>query len=469
MKSYLAFDLGASSGRAILGGLENGRLVLKEVHRFKNYPSERNGSFFWDFDHLLAEIKTGIRKACEAEKEIVSFSIDTWGVDFAVFRNGKLVRDPVCYRDPRNEEGRLAFHNEVMSEKELYGLTGIQMMSFNTLFQLYEHKKEYPEDFGPDCRFFLMPDALHYALTGAETSEYTIASTTAMLDPVKRVWHSELLRRAGIPEEVLPPVEMPATSKHLLKEEIAKELGVPRLAAVKVGSHDTASAVASTPAGKGGPWAYISSGTWALLGAEIPEPVLTDAALKAHYTNEGGFNGKIRFLTNIMGTWLLQETRHTWQEAGKDLGFSEMSAMAAAEPDKGLRFPPNDPSFLAPGDMPSRIREWFRKNGKPVPETDGELLRCIYDSLADCFRDSIRNLQDLLHVKFQVLHILGGAIRDEFLMKRTAETTGLPVRTGPLEATATGNILAQMIASGDLKDNEEARELVTRSVELKDY
>ena len=469
MKAYLAFDLGASSGRGMLGRVRDGKLELEEIHRFKNYPCERDGHFHWDFQSLLSEIKTGIRKAYEAEHDIESFSIDTWGVDHVIFRGGKPVRDPFCYRDPRTDTSFEAFHREVMSEDELYARTGIQLMHFNTVYQLYAHKKEHPEDFTAGSFALLMPDALLYALTDCRSSEYTMASTTALLNPHTRQWDAELLRRMEIPETLFPAVEMPGQQTFRLSEAVAAELGVPRLRAVKVGSHDTASAVASTPCDPSSRWAYISSGTWALLGTELPAPFTEPAAKKAGYTNEGALDGKIRFLTNIMGTWLLQETRRVWQENGRDLGFSDISRMAESEPDRGLRFEARDQVFLAPGDMPERIRSWFRGRGMEVPATDAALVRTIYDSLADCFRDSIRNMESLLGTRFEVLHILGGAIRDGFLMRRTAESCGIPVLTGPLEATATGNILSQMISAGELRDITEGRALVARSAGITRY
>ena len=470
MKYYLAFDLGASSGRGILGHIdENGKLILEEIHRFKNFPAEADGHFRWDFKALLSEIKTGIKKAYAVTQDIVSLSVDTWGVDFAFFRNGELIRDPYCYRDSRNAEGMEAFHKNVMSVEELYGRVGIQQMVFNTLYQLYAHKAMHPEDFENGSVALLMPDALIYALSGEISAEYTIASTTAMIDPVKRTWDVELLEKAGIPVNVLPPVELPAKRTFRLSEAVAAELGVPRLGVVKCGGHDTASAVSCTPCDENTDWLYISSGTWALLGAELDQPVLSAKACDAHYTNEGAVNGKIRFLTNIMGTWLLQETRRIWQESGKDISFQEMMEMAQAAPDAGLVFPPNDQLFLAPGDMPGRIRQWFKEHGKPVPETDAALVRSIYDSLAVCFRESIQALEELLGRKFTVLHILGGAIRDDFLMGLTAKTTGMKVLTGPLEATSTGNILAQMMADGTIADCQAARELVKKSCEIRDY
>ena len=362
-----------------------------------------------------------------------------------------------------------AFHKNVMSVEELYSRVGIQQMVFNTLYQLYAHKTMHPEDFENGSVALLMPDALIYALSGEISAEYTIASTTAMIDPVKRTWDVELLEKAGIPVNVLPPVELPAKRTFRLSEAVAAELGVPRLGVVKCGGHDTASAVSCTPCDADTKWLYISSGTWALLGAELAQPVLKKEACDAHYTNEGAVNGKIRFLTNIMGTWLLQETRRIWQESGKDISFQEMMEMAQAAPDAGLVFPPNDQLFLAPGDMPGRIRQWFRDHGKAVPETDAALVRSIYDSLAVCFRDSIQALETLLGEKFDVLHILGGAIRDDFLMSLTAKITGMKVLTGPLEATSTGNILAQMMADGTIADCQAARALVKKSCEIKEY
>lgn len=470
MKYYLAFDLGASSGRGILGHIdENGKLILEEIHRFKNFPMEADGHFRWDFNALLSEIKTGIKKAYAVTQDIVSLSVDTWGVDYAFFRNGELIRNPYCYRDGRTTAAMEEFHKNVMSVEELYSRVGIQQMVFNTLYQLYAHKAMHPEDFENGSVALLMPDALIYALTGEISAEYTIASTTAMLDPVKRTWDLELLEKTGIPASVLPPVELPAKRTFHLSEKVAAELGIPRLGVVKCGGHDTASAVSCTPCDADTKWLYISSGTWALLGAELDQPVLSNDACAAHYTNEGAFNGKIRFLTNIMGTWLLQETRRIWQENGKDVSFQEMMEMAQAAPDAGLVFPPNDQLFLAPGDMPGRIRQWFREHGKTVPETDAALVRSIYDSLAVCFRDSIQSLEKLLGQKFDILHILGGAIRDDFLMELTAKTTGMKVLTGPLEATSTGNILAQMMANGTIADSQAARALVKKSCEIKEY
>lgn len=470
MKCWLAFDLGASSGRAVLGRIRDGKLEMEEIHRFKNYPYEKDGHFYWDFQSLVKEIKEGIRKAWVKEQEIVSLSVDTWGVDYVIFRNGKPVRDPYCYRDSRTVAAMEHFHREIMSEDELYAHAGTQLMSFNTIYQLYAHQSEHPEDFANGSFGALMPDALLYALTEDHSAtEYTFASTTSLLNAEMKQWDGELFRKIGVREDFFAPVEMPGKRVFRLSEAVAKELGVPRLNVVRTASHDTASAVIAAPVDPGWSWAYISSGTWALLGTELGVPRLDSRDRKAHFTNEGGANGKIRFLSNIMGTWLLQETRRTWNEQGKNISFDELEQMAQSVPDRDFRFNPDDEVFLAPGDMPARIRTWFHDHYLAAPETDAELVRCIYDSLATCFRDKIRIMEFCTGRRVGRLHILGGAIRDNFLMKLTAEACGIPVFTGPVEATATGNLITQMVGCGELHDFEDGRKLVRESIEVGQY
>lgn len=466
-KSYLAFDLGASSGRGIIGKIKDGKLHLTEVHRFGNGPVEKDGSLYWEFDKLCKEIKTGIKKAVATGEKISSIAIDTWGVDYVLFKNGTPVRMPYHYRDSRtNSVPEKIF--KIISQDEIYARSGIQFMQLNTLYQLFAHKEAHPEDFHGSV-MLLMPDALTCMLNGDATCEYSEASTSNLLDPHGREWDFELIDRLGIPRSIFPKIVPPCSKSLPLKKSIEDEIGCGPIPMVKIGSHDTASAVAAVPASPDKKWAYISCGTWALLGAEIDNPILTEEAGTAPFTNEGGLNNKIRFLTNIMGTWLFQETRRIWREQGRDLSFGELNRMAKSA--EGLRFfiNPNDNIFFTPGDMPAKVAAFCREHGQGEIPDDGSLLRCIYDSLALCFQSKLEKLQELLGVKYECLNIVGGGTQDTLLMQLTADCLGIPVVAGPVEATAIGNILGQAIADNDIYSLAEARELVRRSFEVQEY
>ena len=467
MKNYLAFDLGASSGRAILGGVENGRLVLREVHRFPNNGRVSGGALRWDIAGLCGELEKGIVKACAAGTP-VSMGIDTWGVDYALFdrESRKLVEEPYTYRDERTKDIRTEVFKRVAKD-ELYRRTGIQDMAFNTVFQLAAHLGSDPEALKRST-FLHIPDALGFLLGGSFDTEYTDASTSGLLDARKREWDFELIEKLGLPRELFPRIAAPGSSGGELSAELARRLGVPRLPIVKVGSHDTASAVAAVPDTTGDEFAYMSLGTWALLGAEAATPCLTEAAERAHFTNEGGLDRTIRFLTNIMGCWLFQECRRAWQEEGRDLSFSEMERLAAKCEALRFRIDPKSEAFLAPGGMPKRIADAAAERGAR-PETPGEIVRCVYDSLALCVRDELRVLESLRGVKYPALHIVGGGIQAELLMQLIADACGIPVCAGPVEATAIGNLLAQMIAAGEVADLAAGRRLVAASFELKEY
>ena len=465
MKSFLAFDLGASSGRAILGGIENGRLVLKEVHRFPNNGRMVNGDLRWDINGLRDELAAGIEKAF-ANGRPVSMGIDTWGVDYVLFSPGSRepFEEPFTYRDSRTEKIRPEAFARV-PQPELYRHTGIQDMAFNTVFQLVAHSKRDPEAL-KKTTFLHIPDALGYMLGGSFDTEYTDASTSGLLDAAKRDWDFEIIDKLGLPRTLFPKIVPPGSSGGELSAELAAKLGVPQLPIVKVGSHDTASAVAAVPDTTGKEFAYMSLGTWALLGAEAATPCLTDEAAAAHFTNEGGLDRTIRFLTNIMGCWLFQECRRSWQEEGKDLSFAEMEKLAARCEALRFRIDCKSEAFLAPGNMPKRIADAAEKNGAR-PETPGEVVRCVYDSLALCVRDELRTLEKLRGVKYPALHIVGGGIQAELLMQLIADACGVPVYAGPVEATAIGNLLAQMIAAGEVADLAAGRRLVAESFELK--
>ncbi len=464
-RKHLAFDLGASSGRAIVGWADDvsGTLRLEEVHRFTNYPAEEDGRFYWDFPALCNELKTGLKKAFAFAEDIATFSVDTWGVDVVFFRDGKPVRRPHCYRDPAFAAAAEEVHAKHISAADCFAETGIQPLSINTLYQLYADKQDHPEDFASGNMALFMPDALLYVLTGNTDTEYTIASTGELLMPEKRDWNHDLLERLDIPAEILTKITEPCTLSAVLRPEICAELGIPSIPCVKCASHDTASAVFAAPFTDADSAAYISLGTWALLGAETKTPDLSEAAYLAKYTNEGGAAGTIRFLKNITGTWLFQETKRTWNEAGDPVTFAEMEAMAKTA-ETAKRFNPNDPIFAAPGNMPERISQVCGAFADKA-----ELLRCIYESLADCFAESLRELENLRGCRYSRLHILGGGTKDSFLMQLTADRTGKEVLAGPVEATAIGNILAQLLACGEVKDLNGCRELVRHSFDLKNY
>ncbi|MBQ9500614.1 MAG: rhamnulokinase [Lentisphaeria bacterium] len=466
MSSFLAFDLGASSGRAIVGKIADGRLELTEVHRFPNAPVEKNGDLTWDYPRLCDELVAGLGKALAFDRDIRGIGIDTWGVDYVLFGadDKKIRRLPYNYRDERTNRSSVRVWQKIPAE-EIYAMTGIQKMTLNTIYQLCAHRDEHPEDL-ENAVFLPIPDALAFSLGGDFTAEYTHASTSNLLDPATRNWHWGLIDRLGLPRSIFPAVVEPCTQGGALKKELQEKFGCGPIPIFKVGSHDTASAVAAVPAPVSGEWAYLSAGTWALLGAEIGKPFISSASEKAGFTNEGGLDGRIRFLTNIMGSWLFQETRRVWNEAGRKLSFSDMEDMArSAEPCRFL-VNPNDPEFFTPGDMPQRIRDFCRASGQGDAMTDAQVVRAVYDSLALYTAGKLAGLEKLLGVRYAAFNVVGGGTKDGFLMQLIADATGIPVIAGPVEATATGNILAQAVAAGELADLAAARETVRRSFDL---
>ena len=469
MSTYLAFDLGASSGRGILGTIENGKVELKEIHRFPNGPLEKEGSFYWDFPALLAELKTGLKKALAEAPDLKGLAIDTWGVDYAFFRGNppQLVRLPYNYRDPRTVKAAEEVWKRLPKE-ELYARTGIQCMTLNTVYQLFAHFQEHPEDFDNSC-FLDIPDALALGLGGDFSAEYSHVSTTNLLDPKSRNWCWEIISKLGLPRCVFPPIVPSCTRGGTLSAALRKELNAPALPIYKVGSHDTASAVLAVPAPEQGSWAYISAGTWALLGAELPAPEITPEAEKNGFTNEGGVCGTTRFLTNIMGSWLFQETRRIWNEAGRNLSFSDLENMALDAEFCAYFVNPNDASFAAPGDMPERIRQFCEKTGQGRPDTDEEIVRAIYDSLALYFKCKLETLAEVRHDSYACLNIVGGGTQAKLLMQLTADALNIPVAAGPIEATAIGNILGQAMAAGEVSGLAQARQIVRNSFDVITY
>ncbi len=460
---FLGIDLGASSGRGIVGSYDGERLSLREVHRFPNEPQMVNGRFTWDILRLFAESKNAIRAAATGG-ELRSIGIDTWGVDYGLLdARGRLISNPAHYRDRRTAGIIREFGERVMPNEKLYGITGIQLLDFNTVYQLYADRRDGTA--AGASRMLFTPDLLGYFLTGNEACEYTVASTGALLDAEKREFSPEILSALGLDRSYFAPLVSPGTSLGALLPDVAAEVGGCRAGVVSIASHDTASAVLAVPAKKDEKFIYISSGTWSLLGTELSSPVMSGEALARNFTNEGGVGGKIRFLKNIMGLWLLQESRRQWrrERLGEDeIGFDALSAAALAAPACRSVIDPDDPVFATPGDMPGRIAEYCRRTGQYVPQTPGETVRVIFDSLALCYRRTTEGISALCGFVPDAINIVGGGSKDKLLNSITADICGIPVVAGPSEATAVGNIAVQLMAAEGL-DADEARELVRRS------
>lgn len=464
----LAIDLGASSGRGIVGSFDGEKLTLRENHRFSNDPMYVNGRFTWDILRIYFEIKNSITKTIIDGDDIASMGIDTWGVDYGmVDKNGRLMANPIHYRDTRTENVTDYVKNFV-SPEEIYNVTGIQAIDFNTLNQLAVEKRDNAEGFDRADKVLFIPDLLNYFLTGKMATEYTIASTGMILDANARKISSELIAKLGIPESKFAPMVQPGTNLGALLPSITDEVGKNRIQVYTTASHDTASAVIAVPA-TDKDFIYISSGTWSLMGAELDAPLINDATRAANLTNEGGAMGTIRFLKNIMGLWIIQESRRQWKREGKDYSFAQMEAWAKeCTPFRSL-INVDYKSFGTPGNMPEKIREYCRMTGQPVPETVGEIVRCIYESLALKYRYTVDTIGQLRGKPATMINVVGGGTKDKFLSQMTADACGIPVCAGPEEATAIGNLVMQAIAQGEIKDLTEAREVVANSFEMKHY
>ncbi|OQB81304.1 MAG: Rhamnulokinase [Bacteroidetes bacterium ADurb.Bin123] len=459
---FLAFDLGASSGRAMLGSLEGDKLTLTEVHRFNNQMLLLHGHYFWNIFSLFCELKTGLTK-CVRELNIQpeSIGIDTWGVDYClVTADGHIAGLPFAYRDGRTDNSMERFFS-ILSKKETYELSGIQFMQFNTLFQLFSAYQSRLETLKIADSMLFTPDALNFLFTGIRKNEYTIASTSQMLKPGKAEWEYRLFDVAGIPHDLAEEIILPGNILGPLLPEVCSETGSDPIPCIAVASHDTASAVASVPAEEGN-WAYISSGTWSLMGIESPVPLVTEEMLALNFTNEGGIDGTTRFLKNIMGLWLIQECKRKW-DAGTTLSWSDIVEMSKTAPPFISLVDPDDHTFLNPPDMPEAIREFCRKTEQPVPATMAAISRCIYDSLALKYKYTLDQIEKAIKKPVEKIHIIGGGANNRFLCQLTANATGLPVIAGPVEATAIGNILMQARGLGYIDSLREMRQIVSSS------
>ncbi len=443
MKHYLAFDLGATSGRAIIGSAaEDGTVTLLEIHRFPNQMIKKDGHLYWDFDRLMQEIKTGLAKAGQTGLDIRSVGIDTWGVDAVFFnRAGQPVAQPYAYRDPQTEQMPQHFFTHVMDSETLYRRTGIQVMPINTLFQFYALHLRHDTAYEQTDKILFMPDAFNFMLTGVMATEYTIASTSQLLNPVTRRPDEDLLRAVGLTPDRFAPMVEPGTLLGPIRAEIAEECGIPQWPVIAVAGHDTASAVAAVH-GQGRHIAYLSSGTWSLLGVETDQPILTKEAQQYNITNEGGIEGTIRFLKNITGMWIIENILGEWKAQGFAYSYDEMTQLAEAATCSTL-INPDDPSFAAPASMLGAIDAYCDRLHLTRPATHGEYLRCVFNSLAARYAEVLQMLQSFLPYTIEELHIIGGGSKNAFLNRLTEEATHLPVTAGPAEATAIGNIRLQ--------------------------
>jgi rhamnulokinase len=461
--NLLGFDLGASSGRAMLGQYDGERIQLTEMHRFSNDPVMLNGRMVWDVQRLFFEMKCALNKTAKAGIAVDSIGIDTWGVDFGLIgSDGALVGLPVHYRDRRNDDIMpRAF--EVVPQEEIFEQTGLAFMQINTLYQLYAMKLCGDPVYGIADKLLMMPDLLAYFLTGKMGTEYTIASTSQLIDPRARDWAYGLIDKFGIPRTLFTQLEQPGTVRGTLLPEIARETGVGEVPVIAVCGHDTASAVAAVPA-MGDRFAYISSGTWSLLGTELRQPLCEPAVMRANYTNEGGIDGTTRLLKNIMGLWIIQECKREWDRREDAVNFERLVELAQAAQPFYAMIDVDDPCFLQPGGMPARVQAYCERTGQPVPKGRGQICRVVYESLALKYRWSVERLEkDILHYGLDALNIVGGGSKNSMLNQFTANALGKPVIAGPAEGTAIGNLLVQVMALGAIDSLAALRETVARS------
>ena len=466
--TFLAFDLGAESGRAVVSRLENGKLHLEEVHRFTNGPVHIHDHLYWDVLRLFEEVKRGLSLGAQKATHVNSVGISTWGVDSALLdRHGELLAIPYCYRDPRTA-GMMDKVSAHISRQEIFERTGIQFMPLNTLYQLYATAVLQPARLESASTLLMMPDLFNYWLTGRRGCELTDASTTQFFDAHLRTWSHEIFERLALPLRILPEIYPPGTVIGSLLPSVAAEVGLAGVPVIAPASHDTASAVAAVPFSQKNS-IFVSSGTWSAVGVEVGQPVITAQTLRDNFTNESGVAGKYMFRKNVMGLWLLQESRRTWAEAGQEYDYVTLARMGAQASPFGAVVEPDHESFLAPGDMPTRIQDFCRATGQVPPAEKGALVRCILESLALKYRWIVDRMEEALGPLAPVVNVVGGGSRNEFLCQLTANALGKTVLAGPSEATVLGNVLVQAIAGGFVASLEEGRGIVRHSFELKEY
>lgn len=461
--TFLAFDLGATSGRSILATLNNGKLETKELTRFPNTILPVNGKFYWNIFGLFESLKEGMKAAAAEKVKVDAIGIDTWGVDFVyVGKDGSFLGCPRAYRDPYTD-GMPEEYFKIVSRKEVYDLTGIQIMNFNSLYQLFAAKRENGTAVECADKILFMPDALSYMLTNKMVCEYTIASTSQILNPKTKKFESKLLQAAGVNPSLMPEVTNPGVIIAPLTDDLAEESGLGKVPVVAVAGHDTGSAIAAIPA-ENERFAYLSSGTWSLMGIEVIDPIISDASFEMNFTNEGGVDGTTRFLKNITGMWLLEQCRKEWEKEGKVYSYPEIVKLASSS--EGFRFmvDPDHSSFANPHSMTKAIADYCDSTGQGTPENHAQYIRCIFDSLSLKYRNVLTKLQNVAPFKIEKLHIIGGGAKNDLLNQFTANAIGLPVIAGPSEATAIGNIMMQAKALGAVSNLAEMRKVISNSV-----
>ena len=466
----LAVDLGAESGRIVAGRYNGVSIHLSEVHRFTNAPVDIGGALHWNFSELWDNIVQGLKLAAECYgRQIVSIGVDTWAVDYGLIdAQGNLLGEPRHYRDSRTDGMQEEAFKRV-PRREIYERTGIQFLPFNTIYQLIAEAKANTHAYRDAAHLLMIPDLINFKLTGQITHELTNASTSQLLDVRTLKWSTDLLTRLGLRTDLFSDPVHPGRSIGTITPEIVKLTGLDQdVHVVTVGSHDTASAVAGTPARREG-WAYLSSGTWSLLGVELDEPVINDISYEHGFTNEVGVLGKVRLLKNISGLWLLQECRRQWEREGRSYDYAELAEMATQTPSNGRLIDTNTPSFAHPGDMPSRINEYLIQTGQRACENAGQMARTILESLAQNYKQNLTMLEALIGYDINTLHIVGGGAKNKLLNQLTANATKRRIIAGPVEATAAGNILIQMIAGGYLEHLHKGRTIISRSLEIYSY
>ena len=466
---YLAVDLGATSGRTVLATFDGERIDMREFTRFKNPQIPLGGHIFWNLPHLYNEIIIALQKVAAEGISLTSIGIDTWGCDVAYFgADGQLLGLPYCYRDPHTDGAMERFFADSMSQKEVYERTGIQFMPFNTLFHLDTIRREGSVALANAAKILFIPDALIYMLTGEAVCEYTVASTSQMLNPRTGDLDPDLLQALGLSRDRFGRLVQPGDRIGVISEQVQKATGLGAVPVVAVGSHDTASAVAAVPA-EDGNYAYLSCGTWSLLGIESPEPIINEESFSENFTNEGGLDGTIRFLKNITGLWIFEQCRKGWESAATiPSDVNELNALSLTSTCQSL-INPDDPRFAHPESMTAAIREYLTETGQPLPDTPADYVRVIFRSLANRYKEIIDILRRIASVDIQRLHVIGGGSRNEFLMQFTADALQMPVIAGPMEGTGLGNALVQVRAAGYVGSLAEMRSIIGRSIELKSY
>jgi sugar (pentulose or hexulose) kinase len=470
MSLYIAFDLGAESGRTILGKIKNKKIILEEVRRFPNISVGLPSGLHWNVLGLFTEMKRSLSESKVKNKgEILGIGIDTWGVDFGLIdKNNVLLSNPHHYRDPRTE-GMVQEALDLISKKEFYQSTGIQFMRINTVFQLLSMVKNRSCILSSAETMLMMPSLFRFLLTGDKNEEFTIATTSQMFNPVKNNWDWDIIEKLGIPKNIFPTVVKPGEYSSNLLCSISEEIGIKNASVIATAGHDTACAVAAVPAENTSSWAYLSSGTWSLLGVELEQPVLTEKALGYNITNEGGMSSTYRFLKNIMGMWLIQQCKKSWEKKGIFCTYPQLTNKAKEAKPFQFLINPNDECFVAPKDMPSQIQAFCKNTGQKMPKDISSIVRCCLESLSLAYRKTFEQIEEITCKKVDVLHIVGGGSQNKLLCQWAADATGKMVYAGPVEATAIGNILIQAYHTKEIQSIQQLRNIVRNSFQIQEY